>query len=121
MINSQGSNKQAGAQSTTPSEEMVFLAQVGAKAARKQRAQRDGDQGVWFGLGMSGLIGWSVAIPTLLGVLLGVWLDERHPVSLSWTLTLLFAGLILGCFNAWHWVSQQNDAIRDQSEEDTHG
>jgi ATP synthase protein I len=69
---------------------------------------------------MSGLIGWSVAIPTLLGVLLGVWLDERHPVSYSWTLTLLFAGLILGCFNAWHWVSQQNDAIRDQSEDDTH-
>jgi ATP synthase protein I len=30
---------------------------VGAKAVRKQRARRD-TQGVWFGLGMMGLIGW---------------------------------------------------------------
>jgi ATP synthase protein I len=34
---------------------------------------------VWFGLGMMGLIGWSVAIPTLLGAALGLWLDKRHP------------------------------------------
>ena len=119
MIDSEGKNKEIDMQTAIPSEETVFLAQVSAKAARKQRAQRDGSQGVWFGLGMSGLIGWSVAIPTLLGVLLGLWLDERHPVSFSWTLTPLFAGLILGCFNAWHWVSQQNDAIREQSEDDT--
>ena len=41
-------------------EETAFARQVAAKAARKLRAQRDGSQGVWFGLGMSGLIGWSV-------------------------------------------------------------
>jgi predicted F0F1-ATPase subunit len=35
--------------------------------------------GVWFGLGMMGLIGWSVAVPTLLGAALGLWLDSRHP------------------------------------------
>ena len=49
--------------------------QVGAKAARKLRAQRH-PPGVWFGLGMMGLIGWSVAIPTLLGAALGLWLDH---------------------------------------------
>jgi predicted F0F1-ATPase subunit len=50
--------------------------------------------GVWFGLGMMGLIGWSVAIPTLLGAALGIWLDSRHPGSHSWTLALLVAGLV---------------------------
>ena len=94
--------------------EDAFAARVGANAARKRRAQRAGDQGVWFGLGMSGLIGWSVAVPTVLGAVLGVCLDARHPQPFSWTLTLLFAGLVLGCFNAWRWVAQQNASMRDK-------
>ena len=28
---------------------------------------------------MMGLIGWSVAVPTLLGAALGIWLDKHHP------------------------------------------
>jgi ATP synthase protein I len=110
------SDKRANSPKTTRSEETAFAAEVGTKAARKLRALRDGDQGVWFGLGMSGLIGWSIALPTLVGVLLGVWLDQRYPQAFSWTLTLLFAGLIIGCFNAWHWVAQQNDAMRQDPE-----
>ena len=49
--------------------------EVGAKAARKLKARRNSAQGVWFGLGMMGLIGWSVVVPTLLGAALGIWLD----------------------------------------------
>ena len=57
----------------------AFSREVGAKAARKLKAQRKSTQGVWFGLGMMGLIGWSVVVPTLLGAALGIWLDKRHP------------------------------------------
>ena len=92
--------------------------QVGAKAARKLRARRDGSPGVWFGLGMMGLIGWSVAVPTLLGAALGLWLDERHAGSHSWTLALLVAGLCIGCLNAWHWVAKEDKAMRDDLEAD---
>ncbi len=53
--------------------------EVGAKAARKLKARRNSTQGVWFGLGMMGLIGWSVVVPTLLGAALGIWLDKHHP------------------------------------------
>ena len=91
-----------------------FARQVTAKAARKLRARAAGPQTVWFGLGMSGLIGWSVAVPTVLGAILGVWWDHRHPGPHSWTLALLTAGLVLGCVNAWHWVSRENRAM-DQS------
>jgi ATP synthase protein I len=91
---------------------------VGAKAARKLRARRDAGQGVWFGLGMMGLIGWSVTIPTLLGAALGLWLDRRYPGQHSWTLALLVAGLALGCFNAWRWVAKEDKAIRDEQEGD---
>jgi ATP synthase protein I len=91
---------------------------VGAKAARKLKAQRNEPAGIWFGLGMMGLIGWSVVIPTLLGAALGLWLDQRNPGGRSWTLALLVAGLVIGCFNAWHWVTREERDIREQQEDD---
>jgi ATP synthase protein I len=94
--------------------------QVGAKATRKLKARRHGVPGVWFGLGMMGLIGWSVAVPTLLGAALGLWLDQRYPGGRSWTLALLVVGLAVGCANAWHWVSREDRAMRDE-QEDTDG
>jgi ATP synthase protein I len=87
--------------------------QVGAKADRKIKARRNPAPGVWFGLGMMGLVGWSVAVPTLLGAALGIWLDKHHPGEHSWTLALLVAGLGIGCFNAWRWVSREDKAIGD--------
>jgi ATP synthase protein I len=91
--------------------------EVGAKAARKLRARRHVTRTVWFGLGMMGLIGWSVAIPTLLGAVLGLWLDRRYPGGRSWTLALLVAGLAIGCLNAWRWVAKEDKAMREEQED----
>jgi ATP synthase protein I len=96
----------------------TFAGQVGVKATRKLKARRDSTRGVWFGLGMMGLIGWSVAIPTLLGAALGIWLDKQYPGGRSWTLALLVAGLTIGCLNAWFWVSKEDKAMRDEPEDD---
>jgi ATP synthase protein I len=76
--------------------------------ARKRRARRRGDRGLWFGLGAFGLVGWSVAIPTLAGLALGVWLDGRLGGAFSWTLALLVAGVCAGCANAWYWIAQES-------------
>jgi ATP synthase protein I len=86
----------------------AFSDEIGLKAASKLEAQSNPNRDVWFGLGMMGLIGWSVVLPTLLGAALGIWLDNHYPRSHSWTLALLVAGLALGCFNAWQWVDQQD-------------
>jgi ATP synthase protein I len=91
--------------------------EVGAKAARKLRAQRHATPGVWFGLGMMGLIGWSVVVPTLLGAALGLWLDSRHPGKHAWTLALLVAGLAIGCWNAWQWVAKEDRAMQEEQRE----
>jgi ATP synthase protein I len=91
---------------------------VGTKAARKLKARRHSTQGVWFGLGMMGLIGWSVVIPTLLGAALGIWLDSRCQGSYSWTLMLLVIGLVIGCLNAWHWVTKEHKEMREEQEND---
>ena len=89
---------------------------VGAKETRKLKEKRKSKQGVLFGLGMFGLVGWSVVAPTVLGTLLGVWLDKRFPGKQSWTLTLLIIGLISGCITAWHWLSREDKEIHKDEE-----
>ena len=101
---------------TSQSRETAFSRKVGTLEARKLKAKRRGVQGIWLGLGMFGLIGWAVAIPPLLGVLLGIFIDKQYPGTHSWTLSLLIIGLFMGCLNAWHWVAKEEKAIREDEE-----
>jgi ATP synthase protein I len=96
-----------------------FADQVGKKAARMLKARTNPKEVTWFGLGMMGVIGWSVALPTLLGIGVGAWLDNRFAGTHSWTLALLVAGLTIGCFNAWLWVAKQNTEMH--REDESHG
>jgi ATP synthase protein I len=98
---------------TSESGEAAFQRKVAAAEARKLKSKRQGVHGIWLGLGVFGLIGWAVAIPTFLGVLLGAYIDSRYPGVHSWTLSLLIAGLFLGCMNAWHWVAKEQKAMRE--------
>ncbi len=97
-------------------QQSAFLRQIEAQAKQKLKAGRNANQDVWFGMGMMGLIGWSVVIPTMFGAWFGIWLDKHHPGVHSWTLTMLITGLALGCFNAWHWVDMQDKTMRDNNE-----
>ena len=98
--------------------EEKFARQMGEKARRKLQTRRNPAPGVWFGLGMMGIIGWSVSVPTLLGAALGIWLDKHRGDTRSWTLALLVAGLGIGCFNAWFWVSRERDAMEEEDQND---
>ncbi len=89
----------------TPEAELAQ--QVGRREERKLRGREQGHRTIWFGLGMFGLVGWSVALPTLGGALLGLWLDRAFPGTYSWTLMLLTAGLFLGCAIAWYWIEKE--------------
>ncbi len=81
---------------------------VGRKERRKLQARQQRHKGIWFGLGMFGLVGWSVVLPTLIGVALGMWIDATWPSRYSWTLMMLFAGVVAGCLNAWYWVKRES-------------
>ena len=91
-----------------PPPEERFSAHVQHRAERHRKAEREKDRSIWFSLGLFGLVGWSIAVPTLIGVGLGLWIDARWPSRVSWTLTLLFIGVVVGCLNAWHWVKQES-------------
>ncbi|MDD2321466.1 MAG: AtpZ/AtpI family protein [Geobacteraceae bacterium] len=95
-----------------------FKDKVGKNEQRKLKALRDGEQSVWFGLGMFGLIGWSIAIPMLIGIALGIWLDNRLGDRISWTLTFLLVGVVVGCLNAWYWLSKERKEIERQEKHD---
>jgi ATP synthase protein I len=90
-----------------------FIEEVGKKEELKLRGRQRKDESMWFGLGMFGLIGWAVAVPTLIGVALGVYLDSRWPSPISWTLICLFIGVMLGCVNAWFWVKRERRKIEE--------
>lgn len=80
---------------------------IARKAQRMEESRRRRRESVWYGLGMFGLVGWSVAVPIVAGTALGIWIDQRWPGEVSWTLTLLIAGAGLGAFNAWYWVQRE--------------
>lgn len=94
-----------------------FIEEVGEKELRRLRAMRQRGKGVWFGLGMFGMIGWSVAVPALIGIAVGIWIDTKWPGRFSWTLMLLVIGIVLGCWNAWYWIScERNEIEKDRKE-----
>lgn len=89
------------------------------KEARKIRARRRKERSIWFGLGTFGVVGWSVVIPTLIGIFTGLWIDRTWPSRFSWTLMLFIGGLLLGCYNAWRWLYFESGLIeREEREEE---
>jgi ATP synthase protein I len=92
-----------------------FSEQIGEQEAQKLTAQ-NAEKGVWYGLGMFGMIGWSITVPALLGTASGIWLDNHYPESFSWTITLLFSGLFVGCMTAWMWVANEDKTMHQTNE-----
>ncbi|MEJ2291558.1 MAG: AtpZ/AtpI family protein [Deinococcales bacterium] len=99
-------------------DERDLLDAVERKEARKLAARRHGRRSIAFGLGLFGVVGWSVAIPTLVGIALGLYLDRVAPLGFSWTLTLMIVGVAAGALMAWQWL-QREGRRRDDDEEGT--
>src|SRR5208283_870867 len=95
-----------------------FTEQVAKKEALRLRGLRHKDETVWFGLGMFGIIGCAVAIPTLVGIAFGLWIDRTWPSQYSWALMFLVAGVIVGCINAAYWVKKVRSKIIEEDEDD---
>jgi ATP synthase protein I len=53
-----------------------FTQKIGLKELRRIKGKAHKGDTVWFGLGMIGVVGWSVAIPTLIGTAIGLWIDH---------------------------------------------
>ena len=88
---------------TTPklppsAERMLREVEATQKRMLRGRTRKDG---ILSALALMGAVGWSVTVPTLIGAAVGIWIDRRWPSTFSWSAALIFAGLLLGCVNAW--------------------
>ncbi len=86
-----------------------LLREVSVRQARMIRRQKEGLPHFWRSVAMVGAIGWSVAVPTLIGIAAGTWIDHQWPSRFSWTLMLMFAGLVLGCLEAWGRINREQE------------
>lgn len=93
---------------------------VEKKFQQHEQAKMEKEKPIFFGLGMFGTIGWTIAVPTVVGTFAGRWLDRIHFLDkrVSWTLTGLFLGLFLGVLGAWRWVDKEGESRRGIKHED---
>ena len=80
---------------------------VRRQRARRERWRREGERPLGHNLALIGVLGWLVVTPTLIGIFVGRWLDHTFDSGIFWTVSLLFAGLCLGCWLAWQRVNQE--------------
>ncbi len=83
--------------------------QIGRRAARKQAARDNPGPSPMRGIGVFGVIGWSIAVPTVGGAFLGLWLDRTYPQDFSWTIALILGGVVIGGALAWAWINEEKD------------
>ena len=80
---------------------------IGQRARRIKTARDNPGPSPLRGIGTFGMIGWSIAVPTIGGVFVGLWLDRVAPQAFSWTIALLLGGVVLGAFIAWSWIAKE--------------
>ena len=81
-----------------------------AQQARRMKTHRDNPgPSPLRGIGTFGMVGWSIAVPTVGGAFAGMWLDGAAPQSFSWTLALILGGVVLGGFIAAAWINKEGD------------
>ena len=88
---------------TPEDRETAFLSEI--ESRRKRKEENDRDSSFWSSVGMMGTVGWSVALPTALGVLFGRWLDGRLDSGYVFMVFFLLVGVAVGCVIAWRTVS----------------
>ncbi|MCR8723806.1 AtpZ/AtpI family protein [Frigidibacter sp. ROC022] len=66
---------------------------------------REGEMSVGRRLAQIGVLGWIIVAPTLAGLFLGRWIDNRFGSGIFWTGPGLVLGLCLGGWTAWKWMN----------------
>ena len=74
---------------------------IDRRESRKQHWQSEGERSFWNNLSMIGALGWLIVLPTLLGVFVGRWLDDRFDSGVFFSGACIFLGVCLGGYLAW--------------------
>ena len=74
---------------------------------RKREALEEPEPSLGVRLGQIGILGWTIVVPTLLGLVIGHWLDRHFNTGVFFSAPLLMAGAAFGLWSAWKWMHRQ--------------
>jgi ATP synthase protein I len=81
---------------------------LAAAARRAEKRAREGiespEPSLGARLGQIGILGWTIVLPTLLGVFIGRWLDRTLATGVLFSAPLIMIGAIIGLWSAWKWM-----------------
>jgi ATP synthase protein I len=80
---------------------------VRLREQRRKQWKKEGERSLWQNLSMVGALGWLVVTPTLLGVLVGRWLDGTFETGIFFSGALIFLGIAIGSYLAWQRVNKE--------------
>lgn len=74
----------------------IAIDEGGAIYSSKRKEEKDRDQkDTWYYLSLVGEIGFSIAIPITLGVIIGSYIDRNTGAYPKWTLGLMLTGIVM--------------------------
>jgi ATP synthase protein I len=80
---------------------------VRLREQRSERWKREGERPIWKNLSMIGALGWLIVTPTLVGVLIGRWLDRIFETGIFFSGALIFLGIVIGGYLAWQRINKE--------------
>ena len=57
--------------------------------------------------GQIGILGWTIVVPTLVGLFVGRWLDRTFETGVFFSAPLLMVGAAFGFWSTWRWMHRQ--------------
>ena len=90
--------------SARPNEPDGLADTVRRQRQREQRWLREGEPSMARFIGQIGVLGWIIVTPTLIGLFVGRWLDQKFGSGIFWSAPLLLVGVVVGCWSASRWM-----------------
>jgi ATP synthase protein I len=94
-------------------------ARIATFARRRARVRDRRGRSLWAQATWVGTLGWLVAVPIVLGAILGHLLDRRLGTGITWAMAFIGVGVLIGGYALWRLgydVHAQDD--RERREDD---
>lgn len=82
-------------------------------AGRAARGRAEPEPSLGSRLGQIGILGWTIVLPTLAGLVIGRELDRLFATRVFFSAPLLMLGAAAGLWFAWKWMHRQQRSQHD--------
>lgn len=90
-------------------------------ARRRARAQARGGPSLWAQASWVGTVGWLIAVPIVVGAVLGHLLDRRLDSGITWAMAGMSLGVLVGGYSLWRLVVQAREPDEPPADEPDEG